>query len=146
MAALTAARDTKRLGEAYPPGRLLLKVAGAVKIFQGALVAIKADGFATPGATATGLIAIGRADETVDNSGGADGAKSVHVTPGVYKWANFGGDAVTQAEVGNECFITDDQTVSKTNGMGTKSAAGTVVQVDSDGVVVAHPYPAKHVA
>jgi len=112
-------------------------VAAAKKIFAGALVAANATGFATPGAIATTLTYLGRAEEYVDNSGGADGAKTVLVRIGkAFKFKNLGADLVTQAELGKTCYITDDETVSKTNATNTKSAAGKVLGVESDGVWV----------
>lgn len=113
-------------------------VAASVKIYAGALVAASATGYATPGATATTLTYLGRAEEMVDNTGGGAGAKSVLVRrKKAFKWKNSGTDAVTQAELGKTCYIVDDQTVSKTNAGGnTQSAAGKVAGVDSDGVWV----------
>lgn len=132
--ALTADRNTP-----MKDGELIaVPVAAAKKIFAGALVAANATGFATPGAAATTLTYLGRAEESVDNTGGADGAKSVMVRRGkAFKFKNAAGDAVTQAELGKICYITDDETVSKTNAGGnTQSAAGKVVGVESDGVWV----------
>ena len=45
-------------------------------------------------------------------------------------------DAITLADVGSDCYIVDDQTVAKTNGSGTRSRAGRVFDVDSEGVWV----------
>lgn len=115
-----------------------LPMAAGAEIFAGALVAIDADGFATPGETATGLAYFGRADEHVDNGDGADGDKQVMVRRGeAFKWENSAGDPVTQASLGRTCFIEDDETVSGTDGTGTQSACGTVIQIDEDGVWVA---------
>lgn len=109
----------------------------AVKIFAGSLVAANATGYATPGAVATTLTYLGRAEETVDNTGGAAGAKTVLVRRGkAFKFANSGADPVTQASMGKVCYIVDDETVALTNGTSTRSAAGIVVGVDSDGVWV----------
>jgi hypothetical protein len=106
-------------------------------IYAGALVAADATGYAVPGATATTLTALGRAEEFVDNSAGADGAVSVLVRRGkAFKFANDGGDAVTQAALGKNCYIVDDQTVAATDGTGTRSVAGKVLGVESDGVWV----------
>jgi hypothetical protein len=117
---------------------VVLPIAANVKVFAGALVAASATGYVTPGATATTLTYLGRAEEFVDNTGGAAGAKTVRVRRGkAFKWKNSAGDAVTQAELGKTCYIEDDETVSKTNAGGnTQSAAGKVVQVDADGVWV----------
>lgn len=133
MTALTKDRNTPvREGELFSFG-----VATNVKIFAGSIVMLNATGYATKGATATGQIAAGRAEALADNTGGADGAISVDVRAGVFKFANSAaGDAITIAEVGDTCYIVDDQTVAKTDGTGTRSAAGKIVGVDSDGVWV----------
>lgn len=109
----------------------------AEKIFAGALVAADASGFVTKGATATTLTYLGRAEESKDNSAGAAGAQTITVRRGkAFKWKNSGADAVTQASVGKVCYIVDDETVAATNGTNTRSAAGVVVGLDSDGVWV----------
>ena len=133
MAALTKERDTKRRS-----GDLLaLPIAAAKKLFAGALVAIDANGNATPGATATTLKGAGRAADTFDNSSGAAGAIIVEMHKGVFAFINSAGaDAVTTADIGNPCYIVDDQTVAKTNGGGTRSVAGKVFDVNESGVWV----------
>lgn len=130
---LTAERDTH-----MKDGDLIVvPVAATKKIFAGALVASSATGYATPGAVATTLTYLGRAEETVDNTAGADGAKTVLVRRGkAFKFKNSGADAVTQASLGKVCYIVDDETVAATNGTGTRSAAGIVVGLDADGVWV----------
>lgn len=130
---LTKDRNTpRRLGEHYSHG-----VATNVKIYAGAIVMLNATGYATPGATATGQICVGRAGEQVDNTGGADNAVSVTVTTGVFKFKNSAaGDLIGIANIGDDCYIVDDETVAATNGTATRSVAGKVVGVDSDGVWV----------
>lgn len=130
---LTADRNTQ-----MKDGELIaVPVAAAMKIFAGSLVAANATGFATPGAVATTLTYLGRAEGAVDNTAGADGAVSVLVRRGkAFKFANSAADAVTQASLGKVCYIEDDQTVSATSNAGTRSAAGNVVGVDTDGVWV----------
>lgn len=133
MAALTADRNTpRRDGET-----VTLPVKGTKKIYAGALAARDSGGYATPGATATGLYGIGRAEAQADNSGGADGAINVDVRKGVFRFANSSGaDEITRANIGSDCYIVDDQTVAKTDGTATRSIAGNVFDVDSDGVWV----------
>jgi hypothetical protein len=106
------------------------------KVYAGSLVVIDA-GYAAPGRIATGLIAIGRAEKTVDNTGGSAGALTVDVRRGTYKWNNSSaGDAIAQADVGNSCYVIDDQTVAKTSNTSTRSVAGRILAVDATGVFV----------
>jgi len=134
--ALSAARNTKAMAGGPNPEILSLPVKANTKVYAGSLVVIDA-GYAAPGRAATGLIAVGRAEETVDNTGGAAGAKSVNVRQGVFPWANSADtDAIAQAQVGSTVYIVDDQTVAKTDGSSARSAAGKVIQVDTDGVWV----------
>lgn len=132
MVALLADRNTPiRLAQ----GRNFPVAAGA-KIWAGALVVLSG-GNAAPGSAALNLIAVGRAEEMVDNAGGAAGAKRIEVSPGIFRWANSNAaDAIALADIGSTCFVVDDQTVAKTNGGGTRSAAGTVFDVDAQGVWV----------
>ncbi len=133
MAALTEPRTTpKRDGKTFARG-----VATSQVIHQGALVCLNASGFATPGAVATTLKADGIALETVDNSDGGNGAKSVDVERGTFRFNNSAsGDLITIADIGATAYVVDDQTVAKTNGSATRSAAGTIVDVDALGVWV----------
>lgn len=133
MAALTKGRDTQaRTGDVseWP-------VKGAAKIYAGALVAIDSSGRAVPMTTATGLIGGGRAETPADNSAGSDGDIRVRVGRGIYKYQNSAStDLITRADIGSDCYGVDDQTVAKTNGTNTRSKAGKIHDVDSDGVWV----------
>jgi hypothetical protein len=132
MVALTAARNTPEAkGDIFEIG-----MAAATIVLQGALVAVNAAGFATKGAVSTTLKQFGMAKETVDNTAGANGAKTIKVKTGIFRWANHGADLVTVASIGADCFIQDDQTVAATNGGATRSRAGKVVWVDALGVYV----------
>lgn len=134
MAALTTERDTKKMGSATVPDLLELPVKASTKCIQGGIAVLDA-GVLAPGRTALSLIACGVFEKTADNSSGATGAINAKVRQGVFKFANNGG-SITQAAVGSDCFIVDDQTVDATNGGSTRSRAGKVVQLDSDGVWV----------
>lgn len=129
--ALSQERNT----QARHSGRWQYLIGAGVKIYAGALVAIE-NGYLVPGKTATGLLAQGRAEETVDNTGGAAGAQRVPAERGTFLFANSATDAVVQADVGKECFIVDDETVAKTNGTNTRSRAGIVRAVETGGVWV----------
>lgn len=134
---LSADRDTKRRD-----GReFTLPVAASTKIYAGAIVAmIKSStsvGYAKQGATATNLQAVGVAVEQVDNSGGVDGAVNVNVRRGTFRFGNSAsGDLIALKDIGATCYIVDDQTVALTNGSSTRSAAGTIRDVDAQGVWV----------
>lgn len=133
MAALTQDRNTTmREGQ-----EISLGVAAAKKIYAGSLVARDSGGNATPGAVATTLLGMGRAEEQVDNSAGNAGDKTVIVRKGVFLFGNSSaGDQITAADIGKECYIVDDQTVAKTDGTSTRSIAGRIVDVESAGVWV----------
>lgn len=132
MAALTTARNTpERAGDVigYP-------VKASVKPIQGGIAVLNA-GYAAPGTATTGLIAVGRFEETVDNSAGSNGDLSALVKRGTFKFANSSaGDLIAQADAGADCYIVDDQTVAKTSATNTRSVAGKIIAVDSDGVWV----------
>lgn len=117
-------------------GRITVPVAAAALIYAGSLVALHA-GEAKPAATATGRRTLGRAHAQADNSDGDAGDINVDVDRGIFRWANSaGGDEVALADIGSTAYVVDDQTVAKTDGGGTRSPAGTVVDVDAQGVWV----------
>lgn len=133
MTALVADRNTPKKAAEL----LGFAMAANAKIYAGALVVANAAGFAAPGSVATTLTALGRAESFVDNTGGADGAKTVQVSrQNAFKFANHGADLVVQADTGKTCYIVDDQTVAKTSGGATRSIAGKVLGVEADGVWV----------
>jgi hypothetical protein len=112
-------------------------VAASVNIYAGALVALTSAGYATKGQTATGLKGVGVAQAPADNTAGADGAIGVKVRRGCFRFANStAADALGVADVGNDCYMVDDQTVAKTSASNTRSVAGKVRDVDSSGVWV----------
>jgi len=129
--ALTADRNTpKKDGEL-----ISVPVAANAKCFAGGLAVADANGYAAPGSTALNLTYLGRFEEQVDNTGGANGDKSVLVSRGkAFKFGNSGADPVTQASLGKVCYIVDDETVAATDGVGTRSAAGVVIALDTNGV------------
>jgi hypothetical protein len=120
------AGDTKSLG-----------AAASKKFFGGAIVMRNAAGYATPGATATGLAGVGRCEKQIDNSSGSNGDLAVTVRPGIFQFANSTStDEITAAEIGKPCYAVDDQTVAKTDGSAARSIAGFIFDVDAQGVWV----------
>ena len=92
MAALTNVRDTSELGGKY----IALPVKGATTIYQGAIVAVDANGYAIPGKKAADLKAAGRAEETVENKGG-DGDAVIRVSRGTFVFENSTSGKITAA-------------------------------------------------
>jgi hypothetical protein len=131
--ALSEDKNTKkREGDQY-----VGPVAAAKVIYAGALVAFDASGNITPGAAATTLIAAGRACEYVDNSGGSAGDKTVAFEKGVFQFKNSAStDEITRAQIGDNCYIVDDETVAKTDGSSARSVAGRIEDLDAQGVWV----------
>ncbi|XQE65778.1 hypothetical protein ACOAPY_14030 [Pseudomonas sp. P3C3] len=114
---------------------LSIALAANAKVFAGAIVVTNAAGYGAPGSTALGLSYIGRAEEAVDNTGGANGAKSVPVRRLLaFKWVNDG--SITQAHLMKTAYIVDDQTLAATDGGSTRSPAGRIVGIEADGVWV----------
>lgn len=135
MAALAQERNTDFFGS-YP-ARKTLGMKAATTIFKGALVAIDSAGNAQPaGLLAGGSVrCVGVANFTRANPGAA-GVEKIDVLSGVFKFLNHGADLVTNASIGADCFVVDDQTVALTNGTSTRPVAGKVVMVEADGVRV----------
>lgn len=133
MTALTSARATaKRPGDQYE-----FDVAADVVCHAGGIAVLDASGNVKPAVAATGLVCVGRFEATVDNAGGSAGDFRATVMGGVFRFANSGGgDAIAKAQIGDTCYLVDDQTVAKTDDTGARSAAGKIVDVDSAGVWV----------
>jgi len=133
MTALTKARTVKSI-----PGFLFAYpvLAGAV-IYQGAAVVITSAGYAKPGVTGTGLVAVGIAREGADNTDGVNGAVMIEVEEMIADMANSGGgDAITIADIGKLCYLVDDQTVAKTSATDTRSLAGWVRKIEGGRIFV----------
>lgn len=131
MTALTASRLTPtRLRT-----RLNRSVAASALCHAGALAVLDASGDVKPGVTATGLRGLGRFMDMVDNSTGSAGDKTAEIGQDSARFENSaGGDELTAADIGEVCYVVDDQTVAKTSGGGTRSIAGLVADVDDQGV------------
>jgi hypothetical protein len=135
MAALTAPRIARRLNSDAIVDTLSMKVKASTIIYAGALVCTDATGYAVPGSTSTTQKCWGIAEETADNSTGANGDIYVKVRRGAFN-LNVGtaGDALAQADIGAMVFVIDDNTVGKTNGGSTRSVAGKFLGYETDGV------------
>lgn len=106
MADATVDRDTRK-----SDGKLKAVKMASVRIPKGVLVCVNASGYATNGSDAAGNAFVGVSYEQVDNSGGSPGGKFIRVEKtGEHTFAYSGSDA-SQAQVGRECYVVDNQTV-----------------------------------
>lgn len=129
--ALTSGRNTVEVVD----GRtLVLPVKANTKIFEGSIVALDSTGFAISAKKAAGLIAAGRSEEFVDNTGGADGAKLIKVRRGTFKYSNDSTAPVTEKDLLKDCYIVDDETVTITETGSSK--AGKVIGLENGEVIV----------
>jgi hypothetical protein len=108
-------------------------LAANVKAYAGAL-AMGNIGFAKPGATATNHRPLGIFLDTVDNTGGSAGDKSVEIDLGrevrLVGLKNDTGTPVDAADVFEVVYIKDDQTATADNTGAT--AAGVCWEYESD--------------
>lgn len=113
-----------------------LPVAASTLIEAGKMVAANATGYAVEAADAASYKVMGRAEEAVDNSSGADGDLNVLVRrKKAFKYKNSGSNAVTEAHIGTDIYVEDDETVSSSGGTNS-IVAGKCLGVESDGVWV----------
>ncbi len=116
-------------------------VAANAQIYQGGLVMLDT-GVAKAAATgvdaghAANYVVLGVSEKTV-TGGAADGAVSVPFRKGVFKFKNSGGaDAILLKHTSSACYAVDDETVALTSNTNVRAKAGTIVDVDADGVWV----------
>ncbi len=134
MTATTTARESRR-----KDGQIIAYPMAAVKIPKGALVNINSSGYATNATDASGETFAGVAYETVDNSAGSAGDKTIRVcTTGTFEFADGGANGA-QTDVGVAFNIVDNQTVtdaSTTNnlkaGVAVESISPTKVRIRID--------------
>lgn len=132
MVGLTYDRNTaSRIGNIY-----IIPAEASKTFYVGALLCVNANGYGVPGVTGLNLRGIGRVTRQVV-SGPVAGEILVDYERGVFRYMNsLSTDLITRAQIGQGCYVVDDQTVAKTNGGGTRSVAGTVDDVDGVGVWV----------
>lgn len=146
MTALAASRNTPQRGTLAVSDVVELPVADNVKGYAGG-IAVLSGGYVQAATAALGLVGIGRIEADFDNTvaGHAAGAFNVRVRPGVFLYANgTGADAIAQANVGQLCYLIDDQTVGLTDGNGARSPAGVIMEYTSGGIYVAIGMQSNH--
>ncbi|HUB68007.1 MAG TPA: hypothetical protein VL981_11035 [Candidatus Methylacidiphilales bacterium] len=117
---------------------LYLPVAALTSLYAGTLIALNSSGFATYATDAAGLEVVGRAEYNVNNSADAiGGALSIQVRRGVFKYFNSsrssGAYALAAGNVGQICYVQDEQTVQTAAGSTNKIIAGVFLGLDTDG-------------
>jgi hypothetical protein len=123
--------------------RDLRPLAANAKVFKGALAVCinggTSKGFYQQGSLAIAGVAVGRFTQTVDNTGGADGALTAEIhffeERHLFLLANDAGTPVAVADREGLCYVFDDQTVTQAAGATTE--AGVVYDVTTEGVWVA---------
>ncbi|MUZ73345.1 hypothetical protein GOZ90_11695 [Agrobacterium vitis] len=132
MTALTADRNTpQRSGDnrSFP-------VKGATTVFAGAMVALDPTGMLVPASATATLKIVGRNERQIVNAG-ADGSVRADVKTGIFRFANSAStDVIALADIGSDCYAVDDQTVAKTSNSSARPVAGTIFDVDDQGVWV----------
>jgi hypothetical protein len=126
MAALTKDRATP-----YRDGiEIEFPVAANSKIYAGSLVCANTSGYAVPAADTAGLRFLGVALEQTDNTGGANGAKSVRLRrSGAFE---FDAASITQAMVGTAMYVVDDHTIDDAAGPVNDIRVGVLVKYVAD--------------
>jgi hypothetical protein len=126
MAALTKDRATP-----YRDGiEIDFPVAADIKIYAGSLVCANTTGYAVPAADTAGLKFAGVALEQADNTGGANGAKTVRLRrSGVFE---FDAASITQAMVGTAMYTVDDHTMDDATGPTNDIRIGILVKYVAD--------------
>lgn len=116
-------------------GRQVSHPVAAATVIHGGAAVVLDGGFAKPATTAVGLVAAGMADQSVDNSDGANGDVSVTVSrDDWFRLMNDVGDPVTRSSLNQPCYFVDDETVAATDNGGARSVAGVVRDIDDAGV------------
>lgn len=129
-AAVQDVKSDKLSTEDFPDTPLLHGLAEAnVLIYGGTMVGSDAAGFAVPASDARCRIVWGRAERQINNLSsnapfGAQGAQSVQIRKGPF-YQNQDG-SITQANIGQNCYAVDDNTVSLSDAGGTRPFAGVI--------------------
>lgn len=110
---------------------IVVPVMADTEIMEGTMVAINEDGYAIPAAKALNLIAAGVCQEYVINPG-ESGSEYAKVRRGAFVMNNAGDIKAT--DILKKAYFKDKTTVTLTNE--DTSVAGTILQVDSDGVTI----------
>lgn len=147
MSALNGPRNQVWKSDKAVDQTLDVQLKQSAVVFNGGVV-VRTGGYGRAGFTGLGLVAIGFADfegawpsvtgnASVDGGVLSNGKSAIRVRQGLGRLNNSTStDQIAAADIGKLCFLVDDQTVAKTDGGGTRSIAGVIEEVDSQGVWV----------
>jgi len=116
------------------PGLVVSYKLANVKIYKGANVGVNLSGYlVSMNHATTGLKYVGVANDTVDNSAGANGDKSMNVTKtGSFVFKAASGFSPNQADVGKEVYaVTDWEVQAATAGLTNQYKVGTIVALET---------------
>lgn len=130
MAALTQDRVTPMKSQGRP---IAVPVAADAVIFKGATVCTNAAGYLVPADAAANLTVMGIADQSVDNTGGANGAVSCLIQKGV-AGLRGGSTPPTQADVGKQVEVENDGDIQPLGTGVNNIPAGVLDSIGSDGL------------
>ncbi len=138
VTATTERHDTNKVGVHPILTRHNVPVKASTTIPRTGIVCLDATGYAVNATAALNLIVVGMALETVDNSAGSSGDKTVECEAGVFAFKNSAaGDAIGVTERFKDVYLVSNDTVAKTDGSGTRSRAGKVQKIEGGLVYVA---------
>ena len=129
MAALTQSYENFE-----KPGLVVSYKASNVKVYKGAAVGINSSGYLVPMAHGTASLKFaGIANETVDNSAGSAGDKSVNITKsGSFVFKAASGYTQAQADVGAEVYVnTDWEVQTGTGGLTNQYKLGRITGLEN---------------
>lgn len=115
-------------------GEVLSFLQGAEAIYEGALVAINAAGYAVNAGDDANAVVVGVADESVDNSAGSAGDTSIKVRrTGVFSFV--AGFSAAQSDVNSLAYASDNQTINLAANLTNDVLVGRIVEVVSSSKV-----------
>ncbi len=115
------------------PGLVVSYRLSNVRIWKGSLVGVNASGHLVPMAHGTASLKfVGVANETIDNSAGSAGDRSVNVTKaGSFVFSPAAGFTPGVGDLGKELFAsTDNEVQISTTGVTTQYKVGTIVATE----------------
>jgi hypothetical protein len=129
LAALTQSYETFE-----KPGLVVSYKLSNVKVYKGALLGLNSSGYLAPMAHGTASLKFaGIANETVDNSGGSAGDKSVNLTKsGSFVFKAASGFSPAQADIGAEVYAnTDWEVQASTGGLTNPYKVGRIIGLET---------------